>query len=326
MIAAAEPTDTGVLVMRHADQLAQHSETPGMLTRTYLTPAHHAAGALLTQWMAEAGMSVRRDAAGNVIGRYEGATPGAPALLTGSHFDTVRNAGKYDGNLGIILPIACVAAWHRQGRRFPFAIEVIGFAEEEGVRFKATLLGSRAIAGTFDTACWSGATKPASACAKPWPRPASTPPRWPPRPIARQRRAGLRRSAYRAGPGAAGRRLAGRRGDRDFRRLPLHGANHRAGRPCRHGADGAAARRRDGCRRNGLYIEQRCPARRAWSAPWAVLEVPNGAANVVPGSAVFTIDIRAERTRCGRPPWPTCCARCGHRRAPQGELRHQPEP
>ncbi len=95
-------------------------------------------------------MTVRRDAAGNVIGRYEGTEPGAAALLTGSHFDSVRDGGRYDGNLGVILPIACVAEWNRQGKRFPFAVEVVGFAEEEGVRFKATLLGSRAIAGTFD--------------------------------------------------------------------------------------------------------------------------------------------------------------------------------
>jgi hydantoinase/carbamoylase family amidase len=106
----------------------------------------------LAQWMLEAGMTVRGDAVGNVIGRYEGLTPGAPALATGSHYDSVRNGGKYDGNLGILLPIACIAAWNRSGRRFAHAIEVIGFAEEEGVRFKATLLGSRAAAGTFDTA------------------------------------------------------------------------------------------------------------------------------------------------------------------------------
>ncbi|MCS6762803.1 MAG: hydantoinase/carbamoylase family amidase [Candidatus Protistobacter heckmanni] len=113
-----------------------------MMTRTYLTAAHHAAAQRLTAWMR---------AAGNVIGRYESTQPGAPALLTGSHFDTVRNAGIYDGNLGVLLPITCIDAWSKAGRRFPLAIEVIGFAEEEGVRFKATLLDSRTLAGTFDT-------------------------------------------------------------------------------------------------------------------------------------------------------------------------------
>ena len=84
----------GDIIMRMADELAVHSEAAGMLTRTYLTDAHHGAAALLRQWMTEAGMTVRRDAAGNVIGRYEAVAPDAPALLTGSHFDTVRNAGN----------------------------------------------------------------------------------------------------------------------------------------------------------------------------------------------------------------------------------------
>src|SRR4051812_9040791 len=143
-------TESGAGIMARAQALAAYTEAPGMMTRSFLTPAHHAAAAQLAAWMVEAGMSMRRDAVGNVIGRYEGLRPDAPALLTGSHFDTVPNGGIYDGNLGILLPIACVARWHAQGRRFAHAIEVIGFAEEEGVRFKATLLGSRAIAGAFD--------------------------------------------------------------------------------------------------------------------------------------------------------------------------------
>ena len=85
----------------------------------------------------------------SVIGRYEGSSADAPVLMTGSHFDTVRNGGIYDGLLGILLPISCIASWHKQGLRFPFPIEVIAFSEEEGVRFKAPMLGSRAIAGTF---------------------------------------------------------------------------------------------------------------------------------------------------------------------------------
>ena len=113
-----EASGTGATIMRWADELARHSDTPGMLTRTYLSAAHASAAQQLAQWMREAGMHVRHDAAGNVIGRYEGLTPDAPALLTGSHFDTVRDAGKYDGILGILLPITCIAEWQRQGRRF----------------------------------------------------------------------------------------------------------------------------------------------------------------------------------------------------------------
>ena len=103
--------------------------------------------------MGAAGMSARIDAIGNVVGRYEGVSPDAPALLTGSHIDTVRDAGAYDGNLGVALPIACVADLNRRGKRLAFAIEVIAFGDEEGVRFPTTLSGSRSIAGTFDPAC-----------------------------------------------------------------------------------------------------------------------------------------------------------------------------
>ncbi len=95
-------------------------------------------------------MSARMDAIGNVVGRYEGTAPKAPALLLGSHFDSVRNAGRWDGPLGVITAIACVADLNHRGKRLPFAIEIAAFADEEGVRFPATLLGSRALAGTFD--------------------------------------------------------------------------------------------------------------------------------------------------------------------------------
>jgi allantoate deiminase len=95
-------------------------------------------------------MAAHLDAIGNVCGRYEGDRPGMPCLMLGSHYDTVRDAGKWDGPLGVITAIACVTDLNRRGVRLPFAIEIVGFADEEGVRFASTLLGSRAIAGTFD--------------------------------------------------------------------------------------------------------------------------------------------------------------------------------
>lgn len=137
-------------IMTRIETLASHTEQEGEMTRTYMTAAHRGAASQIASWMSEAGMAVREDAVGNVIGRYEGTDPGSAILMTGSHFDTVRDGGKYDGPLGILLPIACVAEWNRQGKRFPFPIEVVAFCEEEGVRFKAPLLGSRAIAGSFD--------------------------------------------------------------------------------------------------------------------------------------------------------------------------------
>ncbi|UTD27858.1 allantoate amidohydrolase [Bradyrhizobium sp. WD16] len=147
----AEPAAAlGREIVAHIDELAAISAEPGVITRVFLTPEHRAAADLLMGWMRDAGMSAAIDAIGNVVGRYEGEQDGLPCLMLGSHYDTVRNAGRWDGPLGVITAIACVGALHRRGRRLPFAIEVVGFADEEGVRFASTLLGSRAVAGTFD--------------------------------------------------------------------------------------------------------------------------------------------------------------------------------
>jgi allantoate deiminase len=116
----------------------------------FLSPQGRAAGDLVLGWMREAGMQARLDAIGNAVGRYEGERPGLPCLMLGSHLDTVRDAGKYDGMLGVITAIECVDLLNAKNRRLPFAIEVVGFGDEEGVRFGTTLLGSRAIAGTLD--------------------------------------------------------------------------------------------------------------------------------------------------------------------------------
>ena len=122
----------------------------GQLTVTYLTDAHRACSAQIAAQMRECGFdSVQIDAVGNVVGRYHAHAPGARMLMTGSHYDTVRNGGKYDGRLGIFVPMACVHELHRGGTRLPFGIEVIGFAEEEGQRYKATFLGSGALIGDF---------------------------------------------------------------------------------------------------------------------------------------------------------------------------------
>lgn len=144
--------ETGRNILARAHALARHSDSPDHYTRVWLTAAHRAAAAQLGEWMREAGMSVRTDGAGSVIGRYEGASPGAKALVTGSHYDSVRNGGKYDGILGILVPIACVARLHGRGERLPHAIEVVAFADEEGARFQTSFLASRAFLGRFDEA------------------------------------------------------------------------------------------------------------------------------------------------------------------------------
>jgi allantoate deiminase len=137
-------------IVGRINRLAAISETPDNLTRIFLTPEHRAAADLIMAWMVQAGMSAHLDAIGNVCGRYEGDRPGLPCLMLGSHYDTVRDAGRWDGPLGLITAISCVDDLNKRGKRFPFAIEVIGFADEEGVRFASTLLGSRAVAGTFN--------------------------------------------------------------------------------------------------------------------------------------------------------------------------------
>lgn len=138
-------------VLNRIDELARCSSDPDALTRVFLSPQHRVANDLVAGWMGQAGMQTRIDAIGNVIGRYEGERPGLPCLMLGSHLDTVRNAGKYDGMLGVVAAIECVDVLQQSRTRLPFAVEVIGFADEEGLRFQSTLLGSRAVAGTFDT-------------------------------------------------------------------------------------------------------------------------------------------------------------------------------
>lgn len=285
----------GSQIMNRTDVLAQHTETPGMLTRTYLTPEHHSAAAQLAEWMCAAGMNVRRDMAGNVIGRYEGLEPDAPALLTGSHFDTVRNAGKYDGNLGILLPLACVEQWHAAGKRFPFALEIIAFAEEEGVRFKATLLGSRAAAGTFDMAVLENLDDSGLSM-----REVMTASGFHP--------AGLARAAYdpasilgfvevhiEQGPVLLNEGLAlgvvtAISGATRYM-VEVEGlAGHAGTAPMGMRRDAAMA-----AAETGLYIEQRCQGIPGLVGTVGQFNVPNGAANVVPGKAVFSIDIRAEQ-------------------------------
>jgi allantoate deiminase len=136
--------------MKRCDALAKISEEQDKLTRTFASPAMLRGNELVAKWMCNAGMTTRVDTIGNLIAHYAGEKSGAKILLLGSHLDTVRNAGKFDGPLGVILAIACVENLHRQKIRLPFAIEVIGFADEEGVRFQTAYLGSRLLAGGFD--------------------------------------------------------------------------------------------------------------------------------------------------------------------------------
>jgi allantoate deiminase len=137
-------------IIHRIDELAAISERTDALTRVSYSPEHAQAADLILGWIRGAGLTARMDEIGNVVGRLEGSVPGLPALMLGSHYDTVRDAGKWDGPLGLITALECVSEIVRGGVRLPYALEVIGFADEEGARFSSTLLGSRAVAARFD--------------------------------------------------------------------------------------------------------------------------------------------------------------------------------
>ena len=140
--------DAATIVMERCEVLGGISGEPGVLTRPYGSRAMGEVNGVVSGWMREAGMTVRQDAIGNLIGRYEGT--GEKTLILGSHLDTVRDAGKYDGILGVMVAIACVQDLHDRNERLPYALEVVAFADEEGLRFGTTFLGSSVYAGAFD--------------------------------------------------------------------------------------------------------------------------------------------------------------------------------
>jgi allantoate deiminase len=142
-------TDLAAIAMERCEVLGTVSEESDLLVRPYGSDAMRRTNELVADWMRSAGMTVRRDEIGNLIGRYEG-REGSGTLVLGSHLDTVRDAGKYDGPLGVMVALACVEDLHFRNERLPFAIELVGFADEEGLRFGTTYLGSSVFAGAFD--------------------------------------------------------------------------------------------------------------------------------------------------------------------------------
>src|SRR5712671_4345743 len=145
-----EPGAFGNRIMGLADRLAQWSENADGLTCTYLSPAHRSVAAEIGDLMRRAGLLTEIDAVANVVGRYPTRGQAARALILASHYDTVRNAGKYDGRLGVLTALVVAEHLNRLGRKLPFHLDVIAFSEEEGVRFSSSFLGSSAVAGRFD--------------------------------------------------------------------------------------------------------------------------------------------------------------------------------
>lgn len=284
----------GAGLLARAAELGRLSDAAEHYTRLFLTPAHRAAAGRIAGWMAEAGMAVRTDAIGNVIGRYEGRERGGrDTLVMGSHFDSVRNGGKYDGVLGILVPIACAAELHRRGERARCALEVVAFSDEEGARFQTSFLSSRALVGRFDPAVlgrrdadgisFTEALRAAGLDADRVGEARADTGRW----------AGYVEVHIEQGPvllhaGAAlgvVTTIAG--GSRH--RITVSGAAGHAGTvpmPMRHDALAAAAEM-------VLAVERRCGAGGSLVGTVGLLQVREGSGNVIPGEVELTCDIRA---------------------------------
>ena len=294
---AAEPV-LGNDVWDWHEALARHSDPgfaeKGQLTVTYLTDAHRACGRDIAHRMRECGFDrVEIDAVGNVVGRYYPATPGARYLMTGSHYDTVRNGGKYDGRLGIFVPMACVRELHRAGRRLPFGIELVAFAEEEGQRYKATFLGSGALIGDFQPE-WleqkddNGVTmreamQQAGLCVDDIPRLRRDPAHY----------LGFVEVHIEQGPVLCELDLplgvvSSINGSVRYVGEMVGMASHAGTTPMDRRRDAAA-----GVAELALYVEQRAARDGDSVGTIGLLNVPGGSINVVPGRCQFSLDLRA---------------------------------
>lgn len=291
--------ELGNLVWDWAEKLAQHSDPGyaerGELTVTYLSDAHRACAQRLAHWMrADCGFDeVDIDAVGNVVGLYHGTNRNARRLLTGSHYDTVRNGGKYDGRLGILVPMACVRELHRAGRRLPFDFEVVGFAEEEGQRYKAVFLGSGALTGHFemnwldqkdaDGIPMRDAMQRAGLCVDDIPKLQRDPSRY----------QGFVEVHIEQGPVLNEMDLplgivTSINGNARFVGEIVGMASHAGTTPMDRRRDAATA-----AAELALYMEKRGGSVPDLVATMGMLEVPNGSINVVPGRCKFSLDIRA---------------------------------
>ncbi|WP_222183055.1 allantoate amidohydrolase [Geminicoccus harenae] len=280
-------------LMARLDELGRVSTDPGRLNRQPYTAAHRQAIELVAGWMQAAGMATRVDAIGNLIGRYEGEDPAAPVVLIGSHLDTVVDAGRYDGALGVLAGVQVVAALHDGGERLPFPVEVVAFCDEEGVRFPTTFLGSKAICGTLDPGVLelpdgAGVTVGAALRAFGGDPDALASVAYPPGSL----RAFLE-VHIEQGPvlEAEDRPLGIVTAIQGQSRLAvvLDGmAGHAGTVPMGHRRDALA-----GAAEIALLVERRCSAAPDLVGTVGRLEVLPGAVNVIPGRAMLTLDIRS---------------------------------
>ncbi len=285
----------GATVMEWAEDIAAWSEDEGTLTCTYMSDAHRRTANQIADWMRAAGMHAHIDPVGNVVGRYLSTDPRAKTLITGSHYDTVRNGGKYDGREGILLAIAVVKHLHERDETLPFHFEVIAFAEEEGVRFKSTFLGSNAVIGQFNMALLDITDKDGISM-----REAITQAGHDVNAIPQIARnpddiLGYVEVHIEQGPVLLQHDLpvgivTSIAGSSRYQ-VELRGvASHSGTTPMSMRKDAAAA-----AAEIILYVEQRCAQDQHASLVGTVgqLQVPNGSTNVIPGRCVFSLDIRA---------------------------------
>lgn len=283
----------GPAIMDWLETIAGWSDADDQLTCAYMTPAHVRTAQQLCAWMVDAGMDAHIDAVGNVVGRYAALDPDAKTLITGSHYDTVRDGGKYDGRLGIMLPLAIVRFLHGRDERLPYHLEVIGFAEEEGVRFRSTFLGSNALTGRFDFTqldqvdadgvamrdALAGAGHDVAAIGALARDPATL--------------LGFVEVHIEQGPvllehGLPLGVVTAIAGSSRFL-VELTGlASHAGTTPMSMRKDAAAA-----AAEIVLLVEQRCSGRGALVGTVGQLQVPNGSVNVIPGHCRLSLDIRA---------------------------------
>lgn len=291
------PTDgarsLAATIVERCDELAAVTQTPGQTTRVYLSPEHARVNTIVARWMQDAGLTTWQDAAGNLHGSVPGGTPDAPVLLIGSHLDTVVDAGRYDGIVGVLMGIAVVDRLRREHGALPFGIQVIAFSDEEGTRFGKALLGSSAVAGVWDPNWWDLQDEHGTTLRQAFVDFGLDPERVHDAAVDPDHLTGYLEAHIEQGPSLddAGQALGVVTSIASARRFMVEAvgeARHAGGTPYdrRHDALLAAAE-------SALAVERICRASQHVGTV-GTMTVEPGAVNVVPGLARFSVDLRGE--------------------------------
>ncbi len=292
-IGGIEPGAFGERIMELADRLAAWSENSDGLTCTYLSPAHRSVAADIRELMRQAGLVTEMDAVANVIGRYAAGEKAARALIVASHYDTVRNAGKYDGRLGVLTALVLAEHLNRLGRKLPFHLDVFAFSEEEGVRFSSSFLGSSAVAGRFDPTLLGRRDADGVTLAAAMREAGLDPAKIPVLARRREELVGYLEVHIEQGPvlleeGLPVGIVSAIAGSVRSMATITGTAGHAGTVPMarRHDAAAAAAEL-------VLYVEERCAQAPSLVGTVGQLVVPDGAINIIPGRCELSLDVRA---------------------------------